>query len=175
MLSRWSRLIYLCRAFLALFDCVSRAHEIKIRPSSVRPSVASIISDSFACISFKFLVLVFSLGHMPRRFWIFETKSFWFFTNIFPPSNHIWIVSNLFWNFFWVVLTKVLFWIFENVEFLFRFREYGTLWEPKLQNATPSSNHIWIFSNFFWFFLNGPYNSIVLDFWNFKFLIFNHF
>ncbi len=45
--------------FLALLDYVSRAHEIKIRSSSVvrpsvRPSVASIISEVIAWISFKF-------------------------------------------------------------------------------------------------------------------------
>ncbi len=57
----------LYRSFLALLDYVSRAHEIKIRPSSVvcrpssvvcrpsvRPSVASIISEVIAWISFKF-------------------------------------------------------------------------------------------------------------------------
>ena len=47
-------------AFLALLDYVSRALEIEIRPSSVVrrpsvcPSVASIISDVIAWISFKF-------------------------------------------------------------------------------------------------------------------------
>ncbi len=46
--------------FLALLDYVSRAHEIEIRPSSVRrpsvrrPSVASIISEVVVWISFKF-------------------------------------------------------------------------------------------------------------------------
>ena len=40
--------------FLALLDYVSRAHDIEIRPSSVRPSVASIISEAMAWISFKF-------------------------------------------------------------------------------------------------------------------------
>ncbi len=42
-------------ASLALLDYVSRAHEMEIRPSSVvRPSVASIISEVIAWISFKF-------------------------------------------------------------------------------------------------------------------------
>ncbi len=41
--------------WLPLLDYVSRAHEIEIRPLSVvRPSVASIISEVFAWISFKF-------------------------------------------------------------------------------------------------------------------------
>ncbi len=45
---------------LALLDYVSRAHEIEnppssvVRPSVVRPSVASIISEVIAWISFKF-------------------------------------------------------------------------------------------------------------------------
>ncbi len=43
------------KQFLALLDYVSGDHEIKIRPSSVvRPSVASIISEVIAWISFKF-------------------------------------------------------------------------------------------------------------------------
>ncbi len=41
--------------FLAVLDYVSRAHEIEICPSYVvRPSVASIISEVIAWISFKF-------------------------------------------------------------------------------------------------------------------------
>ena len=43
-----------CFSFLALLDHVSRAHEIEIRPSSVHPSMASIISEVIAWISFKF-------------------------------------------------------------------------------------------------------------------------
>ncbi len=39
---------------LALLDYVSRAHEVEIRPSSVRLSVASIISEVTAWIAFKF-------------------------------------------------------------------------------------------------------------------------
>ncbi len=54
--------------FLALLDYVSRAHEIKIRPSYVirRPSVASIISEVTAWIAFKFqlwLLLDYSQNH----------------------------------------------------------------------------------------------------------------
>ncbi len=54
----------LIECFLALLDYVSRAHEIEIRPlsvvrlsvrrPSVHPSVASIISEVIAWISFKF-------------------------------------------------------------------------------------------------------------------------
>ncbi len=40
--------------FLALLDYVSRAHEIEIRPPSIRPSVASIICEVNAWIFFKF-------------------------------------------------------------------------------------------------------------------------
>ena len=40
--------------FLALLDYVSRAHKIQICPSSVRPTVASIISEVIAWMSFKF-------------------------------------------------------------------------------------------------------------------------
>ena len=55
-------------SFLALLDYFSRAHEIKIRRSSVvRTSVVSIISEPIAWICVKFWLLL-SLGHMPRRF-----------------------------------------------------------------------------------------------------------
>ncbi len=57
-------------AFLALLDYVSRAHEIEIRPSYRRPSVASIISEVTAWIAFKFHVWL-PLGHMPRLFFHF--------------------------------------------------------------------------------------------------------
>ncbi len=69
----WAIVVLFC--FLALLDYVSRAHEIKIRPSSVvcrtsyvirRPSVASIISEVTAWIAFKFQLWL-PLGHMPRR------------------------------------------------------------------------------------------------------------
>ncbi len=70
-----STLLYL---FLALLDYVSRAHEIEIRPSSVSPSVASIISEITAWISFKFKLWL-PLGHMPRRLFVF----FLFFFSLF--------------------------------------------------------------------------------------------
>ncbi len=75
--------------FLALLDYVSRAHEIEIRPSSavrpsvVRPSVASLIGVVIGWISFK-IWLWLPLGHMPRRFFQFlKKRKFQFFTNIF--------------------------------------------------------------------------------------------
>ncbi len=69
---------------LALLDYVSRAHEIEIRPSSVRrPSVAWIISEPIAYISFKFWLLL-----PPQFFWIFIfIYLFIFFTNIFVFVN----------------------------------------------------------------------------------------
>ncbi len=69
LLFQSERIFGSAKHFLALLDYVSRAHEIKIRPSSVvrrlssvvrrpsvRPSVASIISEVIAWISFKFLL-----------------------------------------------------------------------------------------------------------------------
>ncbi len=52
---RWAR-FGSAKHFVALLDYVSRsrAHEIEIRPSSVRPPVASIISELYARIAFKF-------------------------------------------------------------------------------------------------------------------------
>ncbi len=63
-------------AFLALLENVSRAHEIELRPSVRRPSVASIISEVTAWIDFKFQLWL-PLGHMPRRFFSF-LKTFFF-------------------------------------------------------------------------------------------------
>ena len=40
--------------------------------------------------------------------------------------------------------------------------------EQKLQNATPSSNHFWIFSNFFWIFFSVFLTKVL--FWIFKIL-----
>ncbi len=71
-----------------MLDYVSRAHEIEIRPSSVvrpsvrRPSVASIISEVIAWISFKFQLWL-PLGHMPRLFLHFWNLFFLFYKNIF--------------------------------------------------------------------------------------------
>ncbi len=57
--------------------------------------------------------------------------------------------SNFSWTFFSVVHTKVLFWIFEILRlWFFRFHNYRTLLEPKLQNAAPHSDHFWIFPEF---------------------------
>ena len=102
------------------------------RPSSVRrPSVASIISEPIAWISFKFWVLLF-LGYLPIRFfWNFEKKNFWIFYKYFScsltwdpqnatrPSYYSRILSNFVWFFFSVVYTKVLFWIFESLSLRF--------------------------------------------------------
>ncbi len=101
---------------LALLVCVSRAHEIEIRPSTVcRQSVASIISEfePIAWISFKFCFLV-SLAHVSRRFlnfwkkWFLDILRIFFvvvnmgpygskkFQNTTPPSNYVWLFSNFF-------------------------------------------------------------------------------
>ena len=66
--------------FLALLDYVSRAHEIEIclssiRPSIRRPSVALIISEATAWIAFKFQLWLL-LGYMPRCFFHFLKKNF---------------------------------------------------------------------------------------------------
>ncbi len=66
---------------LALLDYVSRAHEIEIRPSSVRrpsvvrPSVASIISEVIVWISFKFSC-GFPLAISPDVFFKKNSKKF---------------------------------------------------------------------------------------------------
>ncbi len=81
------------------------------------------------------------------------------FKNATPPSNHFWILSNFFWNLFSVVLTKVLFSIFEILRLwfftIFSFSlTWDPVWKPKLHNATPPWNHVWTLSNVFWFFFS---------------------
>ncbi len=62
--------------WLALFDYVSRAHEIEICPSSVVHLLSvcvTIISEHNAWISFKFWLLLL-LGHTLNHFVILEKK-----------------------------------------------------------------------------------------------------
>ncbi len=73
-------------SILALLDYVSRAHEIEIRPSSVRPSVSSIISEVIAWISLK-LRLWLHLGHMPRNFFMIFLRIFFVFVNMGPYGS----------------------------------------------------------------------------------------
>ncbi len=47
------RLNTVLNVILALFDCANRAHEVEIRLTFVRPSVASIISEPITWIAFK--------------------------------------------------------------------------------------------------------------------------
>ncbi len=85
--------------------------------SVVRPSVASSISEVIAWISFKFLNYL---------------RIFFVFVNMGPNGSEnfetlllLQINSQTFWNLSWislaVVLTKVLFWIFEILSFWFSF------------------------------------------------------
>ena len=100
-------------------------------PSSVRPSVASIISEAIPWMSFKFLVVV-SLGHMPRRFLNFWKKKIFYecfsFSLTWDPigaktSKRYSSLKSLlnpfkpFLNFFSVVLTKAVLNVW-NFEFL---------------------------------------------------------
>ncbi len=112
---------------LALLDYVSRAHEIEIHQSSlVRPSVASIISEVTAWISFKFHLWL-PLGHMPRcffqKFFFDFLRIFFIFVNMGPYGSQnikmLLLPQITFASFqtFSVISEwssqKVLFWIFE--------------------------------------------------------------
>ncbi len=65
-----------------------------------------------------------------------------FFLNFRLSSRHKSTVLD-FWKLEFVILYD-----------FFRFHQHGTLWEPKLQNVTPASNHFWILANFFWIFFS---------------------
>ena len=150
---------HISRPFLGLLDYVSRAHGMG---------------------SQILVVNCFPWAICRTHFWIFEkTFFFLFFTNIFcfpyhgtlretklqnatPPSNHFWILS----NFFWIFLlngphtsTVFNFWNFEFLIFqkcLFVFINMGP-YGSKTSNATPPTNHFWIYPNFSWIF-----SSVVL-------------
>ena len=104
---------------LAIFS----SHEIEIRPSSVRPS--PVVRPAVCGINYLWTYCV-------KFFQILVAAS---------PGPYAWTFLN-----FWKKKMGVF---FTNI---FRFRLHGTLWEPKLQNATSLSNYFWIFSTFFWIF-----------------------
>ncbi len=56
------------------------------------------------------------------------------------PSNHFWILSNFVWIFFSVILTKVLFWIFEILSFWFL---TNFLISPLYPMGKPKTSIIW--------------------------------
>ncbi len=79
--------------FLALLDYVSRAHEIEIRPSSVRLSVrrpSSICGINYLwsyCMDFFQILVVASPGPYAQTFFSFwKKKNFWIFYEYFSFS-----------------------------------------------------------------------------------------
>ncbi len=107
---------------------------------------------------FIFFRIFFPVVLRKVRFWIFEILSFWFFRIFFfsfsltwdpmgakiqnatPPSNHFWICSTFSWIFFSVVLTKVLFWLFE----ILNFRFLTNFWiSPFYPLGKPKTSIIW--------------------------------
>ncbi len=71
------------------------------------------------------------------------------------------------WGHFFIFWKKKSLNFFTNI---FHFRYHGTLWEPKLQNATAPSNYFWILSNFSWIFFSVVLTKVV--FWIFEILSF---
>ncbi len=65
------------------------------------------------------------------------------------------------------------FYFYECFSFLLTWDPMG--WEQNLRNATPPSNHYRIFWNFSWTFFSIGLTKVVLDFWNFEFLILTNF
>ena len=70
---------------------------------------------------------------------------------------------------------KYLFWFCNlSIRFVTIFFSYSLtwdlnhLWVPKLQNATPSSNHFWIFPNVSWVFFSLVLTKVL--FWGFEIL-----
>ena len=98
------------------------------------------------------------------------------FQNATPPTNHSQKFSNFSWNIFSMVLTKVLFWIFEFPIFndFSSFSLTWTLWQQKSSKCYSSlkslQNILKLLLNFL---LNRRHKSTFLDFWNFEFMIFD--
>ncbi len=99
-------------AFLSLLDYVSRAHEIEIRPSSVRPSVrrpsvTSITTEVTAWIAFKFQLWL-PLVHMSsfHFFFLFFRIFFFVFVNMGPYGSQ---------NFKTLILPQISFESFQTV------------------------------------------------------------
>ncbi len=154
-----------------MLDYISRANEIKICRSCLsvhHPSLALSLNLSHGFLSNFILFLGCPGSHTQifffYYFWIFEKKKhlfFFFFKAYFSflfkhgtskrhsSSNHFGIFSNFSWIFFLVVLTKVLFGIFEILSlWFFSFPEFSSQWSSQ---------------------------KYCFDFWNFEFLIFNEF
>ena len=76
------------------------------------------------------------------------------FQNATPPSNYLWIFSNLFWNLFSVVLV----WIFEILSTIFHdFVSFSLTWDPMGVNISKRYSSLKLLLNL--------YNSNL--FWNF--------
>ncbi len=131
--------------FLALLDYVSKAHEIKIRPSSVRPSVVRLWHQLSLNLLHGFLSNFGSC--YPWAIW---PDIFWFF---------------FFLNNFWSFLRK--FFVFANMG-SYGIKNFKTLLLPQITFES-------IQNFFLNLLLSGPHKSTVLDFWNFEFTIFHNF
>ena len=179
---------------LALLDYVSRAHEIKIHPSSVRADGRTSIrpwhqlSKNLLHGFLSHFGSCFPWAICPHVFWIKKKMFFGFFFEYFsfsltwdhmaylmvgslsvvrrPCRNFLRTIQQIPLNFScglpWAIPADFFFFFFLNFWkkcifkffriFLFVFGVTMLIWDPmqpKVQNATPPSNHFWIFSNFF--------------------------
>ncbi len=128
---------------LALLDYVSRAQEIKSRPSSIRSSVVRLWHRlqmylwTYCMDFFQILVLAFPGPYVQMFLEILKKKMILGFfyeskkCQNTTPSNYFRIFSILFWNFFSVVHTEVLFWTFEILSLRFSqfFISFSLIWD----------------------------------------------
>ncbi len=128
---------------------------------------------------------------MPGRFWnfwqFFFLRIFFAFVNMAPYGSKNFKTlllqitfesfQNLFWIFFSVVHTRVLFWIFENLSLRFLtifFLSVNTGPYGSKTSKRDSSNHFWIFPKFSWTFFSVVFTKVlfldILKFWVSDFL-----
>ncbi len=198
----WTRWVNFSHSFLALLDYVSRAHEIKIRPSSVVcPSVRlwrrlslKLLHGflSIFCCGFPWAICldVFFIFEKKRHFLIFyEYFSFsltWDPMGAKPSKRYSSLKKLL--NLFKLLLNFLLsgahkstvldFWNFEFrifhefFSFLLTWDSMGAKTSKRYSSLKSLLNLFKLFLNFL---LSGPRKSTVLDFWNIEFPIFNEF
>ncbi len=190
-------MIFVC-IFLALLDYVSRAHGIKIRPSSVVRRLSSVVRlwhrlslkllhgflSNFGCSFPRSIcpdVLFFEIFFFLIFYEYFSFSLTWDpvgaktskrYSSLRPRLNPFKLFLN-----FWMVLTKVLFWFFEILSFwsftiFFVFINMGPYRSQNYSSLKSLLNPFKLFLNFL---LIDPDKSTVLDFWNLEFLIFQDF
>ncbi len=148
------------------------------------PQISFESFQTFSEISSQWSSQKYCFGFL--KFWVFDFSGILFvFVNIGPkwerklqnatlPSNHFWILSNFSEFYSQWSWPKYCFGFLKFSVF-----HFSGIWDPMGANASKCYSSLKSLLNLFNLFLNFllscPHKSTVLDFWNFKFPIFNEF